>query len=42
MGGTMMVALVDGSVRAVNPSISLDTLARAFVPNDGLVLGSDW
>jgi hypothetical protein len=26
----------------VNPSISVTTLARAFVPNDGFVLGSDW
>jgi prepilin-type N-terminal cleavage/methylation domain-containing protein len=40
--GGMLVALMDGSVRSVNTSISRDTLARAIVPNDGLVLGSDW
>jgi len=40
--GGMLVVMVDGSVRSVNPSVSTDTLARAFTPNDGLVLGSDW
>jgi len=40
--GGMLVGMVDGSVRNVSPSVSLDTLARAFVPNDGYTLGSDW
>ena len=40
--GGMLVALMDGSVRGINTSMSRDTLARAIVPNDGLVLGSDW
>jgi len=41
-GGGMMVVMMDGSTRSVSTSVSLDTLARAFVPNDGFVLGSDW
>jgi hypothetical protein len=41
-GGNMLVLMMDGSVRGVNASISLTTLARAIVPNDGLVLGNDW
>jgi prepilin-type N-terminal cleavage/methylation domain-containing protein len=40
--GGMLVGLMDGSVRNVSPSISRDTLARALVPNDGFILGSDW
>ncbi len=40
--GGMLVAMMDGSVRSVSTSISTDTLARALVPNDGLVMGSDW
>jgi prepilin-type N-terminal cleavage/methylation domain-containing protein len=40
--GGMLVVLMDGSVRAVNASISPNTLARAVTPNDGLVLGNDW
>jgi prepilin-type N-terminal cleavage/methylation domain-containing protein len=40
--GGMMVGMMDGSVRSVSPSVSLNTLARAFVPNDGYVLGNDW
>jgi prepilin-type N-terminal cleavage/methylation domain-containing protein len=40
--GGMLVGMMDGSVRSVNTSVSTDTLARAIVPNDGLVLGSDW
>ncbi len=34
--------MMDGSVRAVNPSTSPATWVRALVPNDGFVLGSDW
>jgi hypothetical protein len=40
--GGMMVVMMDGSVRLVHSSVSTTTLVRAFVPNDGLVLGSDW
>jgi prepilin-type N-terminal cleavage/methylation domain-containing protein len=42
MGSTMLVVMMDGSVRGVSPSVSTTTLARAFVPNDGFVLGDDW
>jgi len=38
----LQVLLMDGSVRTVNTGISRPTLARAIVPNDGFVLGSDW
>ena len=38
----MQVVLMDGSVRAVGVNITPITLARAMVPNDGGVLGSDW
>jgi len=38
----MLVTLGDGSVRAVNPSISLQTWVWACVPNDGNPLGSNW
>ncbi len=40
--GGMLVGMMDGSVRSVSTSVSRDTLARAIIPNDGLVLGSDW
>jgi hypothetical protein len=40
--GGMQVLLMDGSVRTINGTISVNTLARALVPNDGLVLGNDW
>ncbi len=40
--GGMLVAMMDGSVRSVSTSINRDTLAKAIVPDDGLVLGSDW
>jgi len=38
----LQVLLVDGSVRTVKPSISVLTLNRALVPDDGQVLGNDW
>jgi prepilin-type N-terminal cleavage/methylation domain-containing protein len=38
----LQVALVDGSVRSVHKGISATTWWRALLPNDGLVLGSDW
>jgi prepilin-type N-terminal cleavage/methylation domain-containing protein len=40
--GGMLTLLMDGSCRSVAPGVSTDTLARAFVPADGLDLGSDW
>jgi prepilin-type N-terminal cleavage/methylation domain-containing protein len=40
--GGMLVVLLDGSVRSVSTGTSTNTLARAVVPNDGFVLGSDW
>jgi prepilin-type N-terminal cleavage/methylation domain-containing protein len=36
------IALVDGSVRLVNPGISGTTWWRLLLPNDGLPLGADW
>jgi hypothetical protein len=38
----MQVAMGDGSVRGVSPSISLTTWVNACTPNDGNPLGSDW
>jgi prepilin-type N-terminal cleavage/methylation domain-containing protein len=40
--GGMMVALGDGSVRSVAPSISQYTFWSAVTPAGGEVLGSDW
>jgi prepilin-type N-terminal cleavage/methylation domain-containing protein len=40
--GGMLVQMMDGSVRNVSGGTSTTTLARAVVPNDGFVLGSDW
>jgi prepilin-type N-terminal cleavage/methylation domain-containing protein len=41
-GSGIQMLMMDGSVRGVNTSVSLPTLARALVPNDGLTLGNDW
>ena len=41
-GGTVIVALCDGSVRNVSPSVSMKTWKSAAGANDGEVLGSDW
>jgi Protein of unknown function (DUF1559) len=38
----MMVAMGDGSVRSVVPSISADTWNKVCLPNDGAILGEDW
>jgi hypothetical protein len=38
----MLVVMMDGSVRSINVNITRATLARAIVPNDGFILGSDW
>jgi hypothetical protein len=40
--GGIQVALLDGSVRTIFPNISLPTLARAILPDDGFILGADW
>jgi prepilin-type N-terminal cleavage/methylation domain-containing protein len=40
--GGIEVALCDGSVRNVSPSINVVTWGRAIDPNDGLPLGNDW
>jgi len=40
--GGVQVLLMDGSVRNVSPGTSANTWVQALVPNDGLVLGSDW
>jgi prepilin-type N-terminal cleavage/methylation domain-containing protein len=40
--GGMLVVLFDGSVRNVSAGTSVDTLAKAVVPNDGFPPGSDW
>jgi prepilin-type N-terminal cleavage/methylation domain-containing protein/prepilin-type processing-associated H-X9-DG protein len=41
-GSTMNVGLADGSVRSVSANIAATTWRVACVPNDGLVLPSDW
>jgi prepilin-type N-terminal cleavage/methylation domain-containing protein len=38
----MLVVMMDGSGRAVSPSVNINTLAQAFTPDDGFALGSDW
>ncbi len=40
--GSVLVGLADGSVRGVNPSITLRTWNAALSFNGGEVLGSDW
>ncbi|MCI0458793.1 MAG: DUF1559 domain-containing protein [Gemmataceae bacterium] len=40
--GGLLVALTDGSVRTVAPSINLDTWRAAGTHSSGDVLGSDW
>jgi prepilin-type N-terminal cleavage/methylation domain-containing protein len=40
--GGLLVCLCDGSVRIVNPSISLNTWNAAYSPQGGEVLGNDW
>jgi hypothetical protein len=41
-GNAMLVALGDGSIRTITPSVSPDTWNKACLPNDGNGLGSDW
>jgi prepilin-type N-terminal cleavage/methylation domain-containing protein len=40
--GGMLVVLLDGSVRSVSAGVSVDTLAKAVLPDDGFPLGNDW
>jgi prepilin-type N-terminal cleavage/methylation domain-containing protein len=40
--GGCLVAMFDGSVRSVSPTVSGTTWYAAIWPTDGLVLGSDW
>jgi prepilin-type N-terminal cleavage/methylation domain-containing protein len=40
--GGLQVGLGDGSVRSITSGVSQLTFNIAMVPNDGLVLGSDW
>jgi prepilin-type N-terminal cleavage/methylation domain-containing protein len=40
--GVLLAGLGDGSVRTISQSISQNTFNIALVPNDGLVLPSDW
>jgi prepilin-type N-terminal cleavage/methylation domain-containing protein len=38
----VQVAMADGSVRGVSTSITASTWQNVCLPNDGMVLGSDW
>jgi prepilin-type N-terminal cleavage/methylation domain-containing protein len=40
--GGLAVALMDGSVRLINPGMSSDTWRSAVLPNDNVSLASDW
>jgi prepilin-type N-terminal cleavage/methylation domain-containing protein len=40
--GGIQIALGDGSVRDVSPSISMRTWGQACHPSDGNILGTDW
>jgi prepilin-type N-terminal cleavage/methylation domain-containing protein len=40
--GGMITGMGDGSVRTLNPSLSLTTWLAACTPNGGEVLGNDW
>jgi prepilin-type N-terminal cleavage/methylation domain-containing protein len=40
--GGLSVGLMDGTVRMINPSMSLGTWARGVLPNDGLPHLADW
>ncbi len=39
---SILVLLMDGSVRGVNTTVSYQTWSRAVLPKDGLPLNSDW
>jgi prepilin-type N-terminal cleavage/methylation domain-containing protein len=40
--GVMVCGLGDGSIKSVNPSISIQTWVQACHPSDGQVLGTGW
>jgi hypothetical protein len=40
--GGLSVGLMDGTVRMINPSMSLNTWGRAVLPNDGQAHTGDW
>ena len=40
--GGLQVLLMDGSVRSISASASVDVWARGLVPDDGLPMPSDW
>lgn len=40
--GSVLIAMADGSVRGVTPSITPDTWERVQRPADGLVIGNDF
>jgi hypothetical protein len=40
--GGLLVAMGDGSIRGISPSITLTTFTAAGTPNSGDQLGSDW
>ncbi len=41
IGGVMLIALCDGSVRSINPRVSAQTWANLCDPADGMPLGND-
>ena len=41
-GGVMQAVMLDGSVKAINGSISVITLGRAFMRDDEQPMGTDW
>jgi type II secretory pathway pseudopilin PulG len=41
IGGTMTIAMCDGSVRSINQRVSAQTWANVLDPADGMVLGND-
>jgi len=40
--GGMQVVLLDGTVRSINPSVSVNTLGTAMYPDINIPLGNDW
>jgi hypothetical protein len=40
--GVIMAAMGDGSVRPLSQGMSPYTYNLALIPNDGLILGTDW
>jgi hypothetical protein len=40
--GGFLAGIGDGSIRFISQTITKTTLQRAFTPNDGMPMGSDW